>query len=51
MDILLDDIDHQPLFLSSSGSLEAFSLGVDLRKRYKFTKGGENITIWYLPPA
>ncbi|KAJ6531348.1 phosphoglycerate mutase-like protein [Mycena capillaripes] len=43
----VDDIPHEPLFLSSTGALEAFSLGVDLRKRYKFTKGGENITIWY----
>ncbi|KAJ7709541.1 phosphoglycerate mutase-like protein [Mycena rosella] len=42
----IDDIPHEPLFLSSTGALEAFGLGVDLRKRYKFTKGGENITIW-----
>ncbi|KAJ7172166.1 phosphoglycerate mutase-like protein [Mycena filopes] len=42
----VDDVPHEPLFLSSTGALEAFSLGVDLRKRYQFTKGGENITIW-----
>ncbi|KAJ6624504.1 phosphoglycerate mutase-like protein [Mycena sp. CBHHK59/15] len=42
----VDDAPHEPLYLSSTGALEAFSLGVDLRKRYKFTKGGENITIW-----
>ncbi|KAJ7096500.1 phosphoglycerate mutase-like protein [Mycena crocata] len=42
----VDDIPHEPLFLSSTGALEAFSLGVGLRKRYKFTKGGDNITIW-----
>ncbi|KAJ6597247.1 phosphoglycerate mutase-like protein [Mycena vulgaris] len=42
----VDDIPHEPLFLSSTGALEAFSLGVDLRKRYKFTKGGDNITVW-----
>ncbi|KAJ7047140.1 phosphoglycerate mutase-like protein [Mycena alexandri] len=42
----VDDIPHEPLFLSSTGALEAFSLGVDLRKRYQFTKGGENITVW-----
>ncbi|KAJ7085762.1 phosphoglycerate mutase-like protein [Mycena belliarum] len=42
----VDDVPHQPLFLSSTGALEAFALGVDLRKRYGFTKGGDNITIW-----
>ncbi|KAJ7775204.1 phosphoglycerate mutase-like protein [Mycena metata] len=42
----VDDIPHEPLFLSSTGALEAFSLGVDLRKRYQFTKGGDNITVW-----
>ncbi|KAJ7685485.1 phosphoglycerate mutase-like protein [Mycena polygramma] len=42
----VDDIPHEPLCLSSTGALEAFSLGVDLRKRYKFTRGGENITVW-----
>ncbi|KAJ7256546.1 phosphoglycerate mutase-like protein [Mycena haematopus] len=42
----VDDIPHEPLFLSSTGALESFSLGVDLRKRYKFTSGGENITVW-----
>jgi len=43
----VDDEPHQPLFLSSTGAGEAFALGVKLRKRYGFTKGGENITIWY----
>ncbi|KAJ7510181.1 phosphoglycerate mutase-like protein [Mycena galericulata] len=42
----VDDLPHEPLFLSSTGALEAFSLGVDLRKRYQFTKGGDNITVW-----
>ncbi|KAJ7074127.1 phosphoglycerate mutase-like protein [Mycena amicta] len=42
----VDDIPHQPLYLTSTGALEAFALGVDLRKRYKLTKGGDNITIW-----
>ncbi|KAJ7438463.1 phosphoglycerate mutase-like protein [Mycena latifolia] len=42
----IDDIPHEPLFLTSTGALEAFRLGVDLRQRYKFTKGGDNITIW-----
>ncbi|KAK7443232.1 hypothetical protein VKT23_015830 [Stygiomarasmius scandens] len=42
----VDDEPHQPLFLSSTGAGEAFALGVKLRKRYGFTKGGENITIW-----
>ncbi|KAF8211856.1 phosphoglycerate mutase-like protein [Mycena galopus ATCC 62051] len=42
----VDDIPHEPLFLSSTGALESFSLGVDLRKRYQFTSGGENITVW-----
>ncbi|KAJ6502198.1 phosphoglycerate mutase-like protein [Mycena sanguinolenta] len=42
----VDDIPHEPLFLSSTGALESFRLGVELRKRYKFTSGGENITVW-----
>ncbi|KAG7444365.1 phosphoglycerate mutase-like protein [Guyanagaster necrorhizus] len=42
----IDDEDHQPLYLSSTGAGEAFALGVDLRKRYKFTPGGENFTAW-----
>ncbi|THU96832.1 phosphoglycerate mutase-like protein [Dendrothele bispora CBS 962.96] len=29
-----------------TGAGEAFALGVKLRKRYGFTKGGENITVW-----
>ncbi|KAJ7632915.1 phosphoglycerate mutase-like protein [Roridomyces roridus] len=42
----LDDVPHEPLFLSSTGALEAFSLGVDLRKRYQFTRGSQNFTVW-----
>ncbi|OSD07924.1 phosphoglycerate mutase-like protein [Trametes coccinea BRFM310] len=42
----VDDIPHEPLFLSSTGSTEAFSLGVQLRKRYRFTAGGDNFTVW-----
>ncbi|KAF4599091.1 hypothetical protein EYR40_006180 [Pleurotus pulmonarius] len=42
----VDDLPHEPLFLTSTGAGEAFSLGVDLRKRYGFTKGGTNLTIW-----
>ncbi|RDX54432.1 phosphoglycerate mutase-like protein [Lentinus brumalis] len=42
----IDDGPHQPLFLSSTGSKEAFDLGVDLRKRYRLTKGGDNFTVW-----
>ncbi|KAG6811494.1 hypothetical protein H0H92_007142 [Tricholoma furcatifolium] len=42
----VDDIPHEPLFLSSTGAREAFDLGVDLRKRYGLTPGGENLTVW-----
>ncbi|KAK0203001.1 phosphoglycerate mutase-like protein [Desarmillaria ectypa] len=42
----IDDEGHQPLYLSSTGAGEAFALGVDLRKRYNFTPGGENFTAW-----
>ncbi|KAG6874755.1 hypothetical protein C0992_006674 [Termitomyces sp. T32_za158] len=42
----VDDVPHQPLFLSSTGAREAFSLGVDLRKRYALTRGGQNMTVW-----
>ncbi|KAF7295439.1 Phosphoglycerate mutase-like protein [Mycena indigotica] len=42
----VDDFPHEPLYLTSTGALEAFSLGVELRKRYRFTAGGGNITIW-----
>lgn len=44
----VDDIPHQPLFLSSTGAREAFDLGVELRKRYRFTKGGDNFTVWWV---
>ncbi len=44
----IDDVDHQPLYLSSTGAGEAFALGVDLRKRYHFTPGGDNFTAWYV---
>ena len=42
----VDDVPHEPLYLSSTGSLEAFQLGVQLRKRYGFTPGGNNFTVW-----
>ncbi|KAG6839524.1 hypothetical protein C0991_001881 [Blastosporella zonata] len=42
----IDDAPHEPLFLTSTGAGEAFALGVDLRKRYALTKGGENMTVW-----
>ncbi|KAI0674221.1 phosphoglycerate mutase-like protein [Trametes maxima] len=42
----VDDSSHQPLYLSSTGAREAFDLGVDLRKRYRFTPGGNNFTAW-----
>ncbi|GJE97574.1 phosphoglycerate mutase-like protein [Phanerochaete sordida] len=42
----VDDIPHEPLFLTSTGALEAFRLGVELRKAYRFTPGGSNFTVW-----
>lgn len=45
----VDDVPHEPLFLSSTGAREAFDLGVELRKRYRFTKGGDNFTVWSVP--
>lgn len=42
----VDNVDHEPLYLSSTGAQEAFELGVELRKRYGFTAGGENFTAW-----
>jgi acid phosphatase len=42
----VDDLPHEPLFLSSTGALEAFSLGVALRKNYSLTPGGSNFTVW-----
>ncbi|KAJ3576326.1 hypothetical protein NP233_g494 [Leucocoprinus birnbaumii] len=42
----VDDQPHEPLFLTSTGSGEAFDLGVELRKRYRFTAGGSNFTVW-----
>lgn len=42
----VDDAPHQPLYLTSTGAGEAFKLGVDLRKRYRFTPGGDNFTVW-----
>ncbi|KAJ4469931.1 histidine phosphatase superfamily [Lentinula edodes] len=42
----VDNVDHQPLFLSSTGAQESFDLGVELRKRYAFTTGGGNLTAW-----
>ena len=45
----IDDVPHEPLFLSSTGAREAFDLGAELRKRYRFTKGGDNFTVWSVP--
>ncbi|EKM53795.1 uncharacterized protein PHACADRAFT_260319 [Phanerochaete carnosa HHB-10118-sp] len=42
----VDDPDHEPLFLTSTGALEAFQLGVELRQRYRLTPGGNNFTVW-----
>ncbi|KAF5346841.1 hypothetical protein D9756_010630 [Leucocoprinus leucothites] len=42
----VDDQPHEPLFLTSTGSREAFDLGVQLRKRYRLTPGGANFTVW-----
>lgn len=42
----VDDVPHEPLFLSSTGAREAFDLGVKLRQTYGFTKGGGNFTVW-----
>lgn len=42
----IDDQPHQPLYLSATGAGEAFDLGVQLRKRYGFTKGGAGLTVW-----
>ncbi|KAH9919490.1 phosphoglycerate mutase-like protein [Epithele typhae] len=42
----VDNVSHEPLYLSSTGAREAFDLGVDLRKRYGFTAGGDNFTVW-----
>ncbi|KAF8588893.1 phosphoglycerate mutase-like protein [Ramaria rubella] len=42
----LDDPTNQASFLSVTGAGEAFALGVNLRKRYGLTKGGENFTVW-----
>ncbi|KAF8910892.1 phosphoglycerate mutase-like protein [Mucidula mucida] len=46
----VDDVDHQSpssgAYLSGTGAREAFDLGVDLRKRYGFTRGGDNFTAW-----
>ncbi len=42
----VDDVPHEPLFLTSHGASEAFSLGAQLRGRYRLTKGGDNFTVW-----
>lgn len=42
----VDNQPHEPLFLTSHGSMEAFKLGQELRGRYGFTPGGSNFTIW-----
>lgn len=44
----VDDIPHEPLFLSSTGALESFALGVELCKRYRLIAGGSNFTVWYV---
>ena len=42
----VDDIPHEPLFLTATGAREAFDLGVQLREEYGFTPGGSNVTVW-----
>ena len=42
----VDDVPHEPLFLSATGSSEAFQLGAELRMRYNLTRGGSNFTVW-----
>ncbi|KAI0050834.1 phosphoglycerate mutase-like protein [Auriscalpium vulgare] len=42
----VDDASHEIAFLSATGAAEAFGLGVGLRKRYGFTSGGGNLTVW-----
>ncbi|KAF8515380.1 phosphoglycerate mutase-like protein [Hysterangium stoloniferum] len=42
----LDDPNNQATFLSVTGGSEAFSLGANLRKRYGFTKGGDDMIVW-----
>jgi acid phosphatase len=42
----VDDVPHEPLFLTSHGAAEAFKLGAQLRGRYKLTSGGDNFTVW-----
>ncbi|KAI0693965.1 phosphoglycerate mutase-like protein [Cytidiella melzeri] len=42
----VDDVPHEPLFLTSHGAAEAFTLGAQLRGRYNVTKGGSNFTVW-----
>ncbi|KIY71023.1 phosphoglycerate mutase-like protein [Cylindrobasidium torrendii FP15055 ss-10] len=45
-----DDIEHMSpsagAYLSTTGAREAFDLGRDLRLRYGFTPGGDNLTIY-----
>ncbi|KAF5389787.1 hypothetical protein D9757_006032 [Collybiopsis confluens] len=42
----VDNIAHEPLYLSSTGAREAFDFGVELRQRYGFTPGGGSFTVW-----
>ncbi|KAI0311187.1 phosphoglycerate mutase-like protein [Amylostereum chailletii] len=42
----VDDIPHEPLYLTSTGAREAFELGVQRRQKYGLTKGGDNLTVW-----
>ncbi|VDC05071.1 unnamed protein product [Peniophora sp. CBMAI 1063] len=42
----VDDVPHEPLFLTANGAREAFNLGAQLREEYGFTPGGSNVTVW-----
>lgn len=44
----VDDVPHEPLFLTDHGAADAFHLGMELRGRYNFTPGGGNLTVWYV---
>lgn len=41
------DQSHEPLYLTSTGALEAFMLGVQLRQNYGLTSPSDNFTVWY----
>ena len=42
----VDDLPHEPLFLSATGAEESFKFGAELRKKYNLTAGGSNFTFW-----